>query len=219
MIHMLNLIITDAEIELVPAEIADHPSIRRRAKRRNKKGQELLLDSNYDYRAMRRLPQGERRGRPDIAHICLLNALDSIPSREGQLRVYVHTRNDRVFRFASETRLPRSQHRFYGILESLLKKEEGTDLIGYERLSLRQLVDRIEPDFSVAFSIRGSQLDISDRLNSAERVVAMVGGFPRGNFKSPALELADEVVRFYNRPLDAWTVVNGLICDYQRRGS
>lgn len=215
---MIHLILADCEIELVPREIAEHPLIARRARRRGKGAEGLLLDSNFDHRAMRRLPEGNRRGRPDIAHVCLLNALDSIPSRDGEMRTYLHTRDDIVMRIAPETRIPRSQNRFYGLMESIISRERGTDLIGFERMDLRTLVEGLKPDTVIAFSPQGETVDLGSVMKEGREIAAIVGGFPRGEFRSPVSELADSLVSIYGTSLDAWTVVGEIICRYRTRG-
>ncbi|MEO2151558.1 MAG: 16S rRNA methyltransferase, partial [Thermococcus sp.] len=86
---MLHLVIADSELELVPESIADHPAVVNYARRRGKKPEEVILEGSYHHAALRKLEDGERRGRPDIVHICLLNALESIANKEGKLRVYV----------------------------------------------------------------------------------------------------------------------------------
>lgn len=211
---MLLLTLVDAEIELVPDEIATHQAIIRRAKGRRVDPSEMLLDSNLDHRAMASLQDGARRGRPDIAHICLLAALDSIPSREGRMRVYVHTRHDIVMEFDPKTRIPRSQNRFYGLLEKLLSEGKGTELITVSRMSIRQLQKQLAPDLSLGFSRRGESGDLRSMLSGERKTMAMVGGFPSGYFRSPVGEIA-RIVRCYDEPLDAWTVVNEIICAYR----
>ncbi len=210
---VLFLTLVDAEIELVPEEIATHEVIVRRSRRRRMDPTEMLLDSNLDHRAMVGLEDGARRGRPDIAHICLLNALDSIPCREGRMRVYVHTRHDIVMEFDPRTRIPRSQNRFYGLLEKLLSQGRGTDLVKVWKMSLRQLQEQLDPDLSLGFSRRGEPADLRSVLSQGQKVMAMVGGFPSGYFRSPVEKMA-RIVRCYDQPLDAWTVVNLIICAY-----
>ncbi len=215
---MLHLAIVDAEIELVPPEIAGHPAIVRRARQRGKDPAALLLDSSADYRAMNGLADYRRRGRPDIAHLCLLNALGSIPCKEGALRVYLHTRQDLVLAFDRRTRLPRTQSRFYGLLEGLVSEGRGTGLITLRRMSLRELWRRLAPDVCLGLTRRGEKANLSSELSGGRTVMAMIGGFPEGGFRSPVCEFA-RLVSCYEHPLDAWTVVNEVICAYRSIGS
>ena len=97
---MLTLVLADTELERVPAAIQRHPSVRASARRRGKSPTSVLLDSSFHHAALEKVPEGERRGRPDIAHIVLVVALDSILNLEGGLRLFIHTRNDEVIQFA-----------------------------------------------------------------------------------------------------------------------
>jgi rRNA small subunit pseudouridine methyltransferase Nep1 len=212
---MLHLIIADAEIELVPPEIAAHREIRRRGRKMGKSPEEMLLDSSMDHRALRSMPEGVRRGRPDIAHVCLLVALDSIPCREGQLQIYVHTRHDIVLQFDPSTRIPRSQARFYGILEKILREEKGTDLIQFSRKDLKTLQGEISPDLSLGFSDKGESTYLPAELSKTDNTLAVVGGFPRGDFRSPVAAMADRMISSYGEELDAWTVVGEIIWAYK----
>ncbi len=83
---MLNLLLADAEIELIPREIFHHPSVKANAKRRGKPPAEILLDSTIHHSALRKLTEGERRGRPDLVHFYLLLALESIMNKRGLLK-------------------------------------------------------------------------------------------------------------------------------------
>jgi rRNA small subunit pseudouridine methyltransferase Nep1 len=212
---MLSIVIADSEIELVPDEIAGHAAIRRKAKRRGKPPAETLLDSNMDHVPMRRLVDGDRRGRPDIAHLCLLVALDSISSREGDLLVYVHTREDVILTFDPGTRLPRVQGRFYGILEKILTSETGTDLIGYDKMNLAGLCLKIAPDITLALTPSGKRSSLAEEMSGKEHVLSIIGGFPRGEFKSPVESLADATISCYPDSLNAWTVLNEVVFSYR----
>jgi rRNA small subunit pseudouridine methyltransferase Nep1 len=212
---MLSIVIADSEIELVPDEITGHAAIRRKAKRRGKPPGETLLDSNMDHVPMRRLVDGDRRGRPDIAHLCLLIALDSITSREGDLRVYVHTREDVVLAFDPATRLPRVQGRFYGILEKILSSETGTDLIGYSKKNLAGLCSEISPDKTLAFTPSGKRTSLVEQMSGDDHVLSIIGGFPRGEFRSPVESLADATISCYPDSLNAWTVLNEVVFSYR----
>jgi rRNA small subunit pseudouridine methyltransferase Nep1 len=74
---MLNLILVDSEIELVPREIANHPAVRINATKEKKPASQIILDSALHHSAMRRLPQADA-GRPDIVHFFLLLSLGSL---------------------------------------------------------------------------------------------------------------------------------------------
>ena len=69
---MLTLVLADTELERVPAPLQHHPAVRASARKRGRSPAAILLDSSMHHPALRRYSEGERRGRPDIAHIVLV---------------------------------------------------------------------------------------------------------------------------------------------------
>ncbi len=215
---MLHLVIADSELELVPDSIVDHPAVVNYAKRRGKKPEEVILDSSYHHSALRKLEDGDRRGRPDIVHICLLNALESIANKEGKLRVYVHTRNDEVIYIKPETRLPRNYNRFLGLMESLFKNKvvpQDLELLCLEEKSLGELVEEIGPDDVFVMHEAGELIkpwDFGKILAGLENPMVIVGGFPHGDFRS---QVEGKKLSLYREPLMAWTVVNEVLVNFE----
>ncbi len=205
---MANLVIADAEVELVPGRIASHSTVRAGASRRGRKPTECLLDSSLHYAAMRPLPDAVRRGRADIAHFCLLLSLDSIPSREGRLRTYLHTRNDQVMEFAQDVRLPKNFNRFQGLMESALisgsVEYEGRELVKVTRETLHELLRRLGGR-SVAMTEGGEPLTDYSLLRDANIIV---GGFPHGTFLSDTVSAGASEFSLYHSGLMAWTAVS-----------
>jgi len=107
--------LADSELELIPKRIASLPAIRRDAERRKKKAEELLLDSSLHHSAMKGLKEWERRGRPDIVHISLLIANESILNRENMLDMVVHTRNNEAIKIDPEMKVIKNYNRFKGL--------------------------------------------------------------------------------------------------------
>ncbi|MFA4647327.1 16S rRNA methyltransferase [Pyrococcus kukulkanii] len=214
----LHLIIADSELETVPESILDHPAIVNYARRRKKKPERIILDSTYHHSALRQLEDGERRGRPDIVHICLLNALDSILNKEDRLRVYVHTRNDYVIYIDPSTRLPRNYNRFIGLMESLFEKKtvpEDLKLLRLEKKSLNELISEINPDAVFIMHENGEFMipkHFGKLLSKFKRPVVIVGGFPHGDFRS---KVEGVKISLYREPLMAWTIVNEVIVSYE----
>ncbi|AFK22782.1 16S rRNA methyltransferase [Pyrococcus sp. ST04] len=214
----LHLIIADSELELVPKQIVDHPAIVNYARRRKKKPEQVILDSTYHHAALRQLEDGDRRGRPDIVHLCLLNALESILNKKDRLRVYVHTRNDYVIYIKPETRLPRNYNRFIGLMERLFEKKvvpEDLQLLRLEEKTLNQLISEINPDAVFIMHEKGEFMipkHFGKLLSKFKRPVVVVGGFPHGDFRS---EIDGIKISLYGEPLMAWTIVNEVIIPYE----
>ncbi len=218
---MLTLILADSELELVPPEIQRHPAIRRYAMKRGSSPAKILLDSSFHHPAMKRLDQGERRGRPDIVHLFMLLCLDSMLNAEGKLRAIVHTRNNEMIIASPETRIPKNYTRFVGLMEGLFENgrvpTEGTPLITLERgRDLAGILGDIGGK-KVALDPGGKAVDMRRYLARKKGDVTMVvGGFPHGEYNSPVKELCDEAISIFPNPLKVWTVVSEVLVTYRQ---
>ncbi len=218
---MLTLILAEAELELVPAALARHPAVRTSAKRRGRSPVSLLLDSSLHHPALKGFPEGERRGRPDIAHLFVLLCLDSRLNLAGELQTIVHTRNEDVIRFSRETRIPKNYTRFVGLMEDLFAKgqvPEDQPLITLERrVPLPQLLGGL-PGEKWAFTEDGEMIELLDEMSRVKGdLVALVGGFPHGSFHSDLRTICDRVVSIHDEPLRAWTVTSEILVTFAHR--
>ena len=211
---MLTLILADAELELVPPEIQKHPSVRASARKRGRSPTSILLDSSLHHPALRKSLEGERRGRPDIVHLVLVLALDSILNVEGGLRLFVHTRNDEVIQLAPKTRIPKNYTRFVGLIEDLFEKGEVPDenpLLHMDRgVSLEQLLAKVGGE-AWAFAEGGEAVDLGAEFARHEGDLIAVGG----GFRSPVATLCKRVVSLHPQPLKAWTVASEILVAYR----
>ncbi|AAM01419.1 ribosome biogenesis protein [Methanopyrus kandleri] len=221
----LCFVLAESELEFIPPKLRGHQHVVRWAKRRGKKPGECLLIASKHHVAMRdkRLPERDRRGRPDIVHVTLLHVLDSPASRENALDVYVHTRHDRVIWFRGDVRLPRDQYRFIGLMEQVLKEgqappDSDEPLIEVLDVSVWDVLEANE--VNVLLSERGDLIEpvgyMAGLLDAGvERIGVVVGGFPKGDFSEEFYDRADDVVRIYDEPLDAWTVAARIVTAFE----
>jgi len=221
---MLNLILVEAALEIVPPGIQHHPSVRRDAKRRGKRPGEILLDRSLHHAAMRGLPNALKRGRPDIAHFCLLEALGSPLNREGGLRVWVHTVGGQAIEVAPEVRLPRDGNRFKGLMEQLFEEgrvppQGGKALLSLRRMSLAELMEEIDPSLAVALTSHGRPAaleEVCGSLAGEGNPAVLIGAYPSGPMEEETLSLADDAVSIYPEALEAWVVTSRLIYAFER---
>jgi len=207
----LNLVFVEAALELVPSEILGHPSVRRNAKRRGKRPEETLLDRSLHHYAMTGLPGQEKRGRPDILHVCLLEAMGSPLNRTGNLRAWVSTPQGYVIDIDPSTRPPRDYNRFNSLMEQLFL--DGSSPPGVETPLLR--LSRV-----VALTSHGSPSSFAaaaEGLCGSGSPAVFVGAYPSGPMDEETLALADEALSVYPDPLEAWTVVSRLLYECERR--
>lgn len=217
---MLKLLLVDSEIELVPREIANHPAVRINATKRKKPASQILLDATLHHSAMRQLPQADRRGRPDIVHFFLLLSLESLLNRKGFLRTFVHTRNNELIVVDPSTRLPKNYPRFIGLMESLFVDRavppRGVPLLKLsEGYSFKRCLEEIAHSEVVVLSEQGTRAKLSQRFQGKKDLLCVIGGFPRGDFRSDVYSGADDVISVFDEPLTAWTVTSELIVNYE----
>lgn len=218
---MLHLILADSELETVPPEISSDKSIKRKARRRGRRPTELILDSNYYHKPMRKLEDSERRGRPDIVHVCILTALDSPLNHEGFLKFTVHTRQDKVIEISPKTRIPRSYNRFIGLMEQLFltgKVPPENPLLKIEDKPLAEKVKEIKPEKVLTLREDGrrtSRKELFQRMSKKEDLCVIVGGFPHGEFLSNVDSLSDKIIKIYSKTLEAVTAVTHFIQFYE----
>src|SRR5512136_303191 len=221
---MLTLVLAEAEVELMHAELTRHPAVIANARQRKKQPAQILLDSNYHHSAMTTLPEGRRRGRPDITHLFLLTALESILNKQGQLNIIIHTRNDMVITITPETRIMRNYERFLGLMETLFEKhvvpDEKQPLLSLrQNIPLKQAIEQVQADVVITFSKDGSAVIISDYFKELKKqkkrhLLCIIGGFPSGNFHTDLKTIATRNFSLYPEMLPAWTVASEILVNY-----
>ncbi len=214
---MLHIILFDSELETIPENLWIHPAVKKYAERRGKRPKNMLLDSSYHHQAIRKYFPGEenRRGRPDIVYLFLLNALESILNYENKLRIYIHTRNNDVIKISPETKIPRAYHRFVGLMESLFQNKYVPDkehpLMWMEKKDLFSLIKEIDIPNIFLMDENSTVSDPGEFLKPES--IVLIGGFPEGKFISNVNEYQRKSI--YNKRLMAWTVANEIIVNYK----
>jgi rRNA small subunit pseudouridine methyltransferase Nep1 len=218
------LVLAESELETVPREITGHRQVVASARRSGKNASRMILDASQHHAAMRRLPDGARRGRPDLVHLFLLTAMESRAAKRGQVRVAVHTRNDDWIEIDPTTRLIRNYVRFCGLIEKLFETgavpAETPLLTRTAKRPLLPALDAMEADRLIwldetAPRRRPAELFAKDDLD--RHVVAVIGGFPHGQFQTGAPKTAERV-SLWAETLPTWTVAAELTVHYGALG-
>jgi rRNA small subunit pseudouridine methyltransferase Nep1 len=222
---MLHLVFVETPLELVPPELLSHPSVRRNAKRRGKRPEETLLDRSLHHFAMDRLPSSEKRGRPDIIHFCLLEAMGSPLNRASLLRVYVNTIGGKIIDVSPCTRLPRDYNRFKSLIEQLLlygRAPTGGEepLLLLRDMRISDLVEEVKPTRVVALTSHGrlSSFQVAgETLSEVETPMALIGAHPSGPMDKETLAVADLQMSVYPDALEAWTVTSRILYEVEKQ--
>lgn len=210
-VSAMILVLAEAALELVPRELWRHPAVVKDARRRGKEPGRILLDRARHHTAMATLRSSERRGRPDIVHMCMLAFQYSLLNAAGKGSMFVHAINDVVIKIRPDTRPPKNYYNFVGLMEQLLAEgrvpPRGDPLMVVERKKLRDLLEELGGRWVVLHE-RGRRADPLELGRGLADSVVVVGGFPHGDFENKwVVEEAAGVYRIGDRPLDAWQVV------------
>ena len=224
---MLNLIIADASLETIPDNLYRHPSLRN-LRHSGKKPSDILLDRSLHHFAMisTGLEDLHKRGRPDILHIALINALSTPLYRNNLMRVFIHTINNNVIFVGDDVRIPKSYFRFEGLMLNLLKNKKiisDDDRILLEIRSQTNfkylLREIIKSEIVVGLSTTGRYrklesiaIDLSAQINPC----VVIGGFPKGYFSESVDSCFDKKYSISNMGLESQVVISRLIYEYEK---
>lgn len=218
---MLSLIIAESSLELVPREMWKHNSVTSYCRRAGKRPSEVLLDNSWHFAAMKGIENEIKRGRPDIVHFCMLEACSIPLYEEDELAVYIHTIHDKVIEVGRGVRLPKSYHRFAGIMEKLFleKKIRSGDqtLLTMRDMTFSELIDKIGPDKVVGLSPNGDESSYSEAAATCTDASCLViGGFPKGDFADSTKKRIDTLLSVDERSLEAHIVVARTLYEYEK---
>ena len=217
---VLNLVIAEAALELVPSKIAQHASVRNDAKRRDLDPSRIVLDRSIHHSAMGGLDEDHKRGRPDLVQLTLLSITSTPLYQSGGVKVYIHTRNDEVLEFRERTRPPKSYFRFRDLMQKVLVEKPGSGLIAYRESNIPDLLKSIRPDLSVGLSVMGKPMKLEElalEISGSKNPVVLIGGFPKGHFSPEATGSLDSLVRIDANSLDAHVVAARLVYEVEKR--
>lgn len=219
---MLSLVIAESALELVPSELQNHNSVLASARRFNKKPSEILLDVSWHFTAMKGIKDEIKRGRPDLIHFCLLEVC-SIPLYfENKIRVFVHTIDNKVIFIGKGVRLPKSYHRFAGLMEKLYSRgtieEYNKKLLEIKKIDFASLIGEIKPKKTLGLSRKGSSLsyqEVAQEIDDGTCIV--VGGFSKGQFSDKIKKHLDKILSVDRNPLEAHIIISRLLYEYEKR--
>ncbi|HWG89679.1 MAG TPA: 16S rRNA methyltransferase [Candidatus Thermoplasmatota archaeon] len=211
---MLTLVLAETELELVPEEIRSHPQVRRPLQGKDKRASRTLLDASLHHEALKYVHDGERRGRPDLPHLFMVLGLDSIANKRNELKLLVHTRHDELITIAPDTRIMRNYPRFVGLMEQLFQFREVPRDLALLKIEEGWTLERVLAEKTtgprIALSEEGRKVRpiqyFAERKAANPDLVCVLGGFPKGNFRSPVSRLVDETISIYPDPLSVWIV-------------
>jgi rRNA small subunit pseudouridine methyltransferase Nep1 len=235
LVAAVALVIAEASLETVPKQLVRHMSVIRHAEKLGKKPTEILLDRSYHHSAMvaGKLESMWKRGRPDIVHFALQEALSTPLYLENKLSVYVYTITNKVILIGSNLRMPKSYFRFEGLMMKLFKdkiiksqQDNGT---------LLELLDDVKFEHLIKNMARCSKsigLSSGGLASTAEEVVSkyidgtdpcqctiVIGGFPKGHFSDYISNYLDNSYSIGKTKLEAHVVIARVLYECEKKMS
>lgn len=214
--------LAESALELVPKELQKHNSVLAYSKRVGKKPPEVLLDVSWHFAAIKGIKDEIKRGRPDLVHFCLLECCTIPLYFENKLRIYIHTINDKVIFVGENVRLPKSYHRFIGLIEKLYLEgkieESGKKLLELKDMKFSDLIDKIGPKEIVGLSTKGETSSYEKFSRELDKDACIViGGFSKGHFSTAILERINRLASIDKNPLEAHVVISRVLYEYEKR--
>jgi len=170
---------------------------------------------------MKGLDNEIKRGRPDIIHLTLLSLCTTPVFYKNKIKIFIHTVNDEVISINNNTRLPKSYHRFQGLMEKLFltKKIESEDeiLMEMKNSSLSQLVSKIKPTQIIGLTTQGQKTSLDKLVEQIEENSCIIlGGFQKGHFNNETDKIIDKSFSINDSSLEAHLVASRLAYEYEK---
>ncbi len=218
---MISLILAESALELVPKELSSHQSVISHSKKLGKQPSKILLDTSWHFAAMKGLKNEIKRGRPDLVHFCILEATTIPLYKKNKIKFFIHTIDDKVIYFGENIKIPKSYHRFEGLIEKLFleKKIEsnGNLLLEIKEKSLVELIKEINPSKLIGFSRTGKKDSIEKIVSELpENSCLVVGGFQKGHFSDSVQGKVNKMFSINDESMEAHIVIARILYEYEK---
>ena len=218
---MISLILSESSLELVPPELKHHPSIISHANKLGKQPSEILLDNSWHFAAMKGIENEMKRGRPDLVHFSILEATTIPLYLTNKMKFYVHTLDDKVISFGENVCLPKSYHRFEGVIEKLYKERKiitnDDILLEIEDKTFSELLDEINPSKVIGFSTKGNRSSYEKVAGEVvDNTCIIIGGFQKGHFSNSITNKITDLYSVDDKPFEGHVVVARMLYEYEK---
>jgi len=218
---LISLILSQSSLELVPSELKHHPSVISHARKLGKHPSEILLDNSWHFAAMKGIENEMKRGRPDLVHFSILEATTIPLYLQNKMKLFVHTIDDKVISFGENVHIPKSYHRFEGVIEKLYQEKKITTnddiLLEIKEQTFSELIDEINPSKVIGFSTKGLK-------NTYEKIAAeitdntciVLGGFQKGHFSDSVENKITDLYSVGDESFEGHVVVARMLYEYEK---
>ncbi len=218
---MIFLILAESGLELVPSNLQKHVSVISHAHKLRKDPSKILLDNSWHFAAMKGIKDEIKRGRPDLVHFCILEATTIPLYKKNKIKIYIHTTDDKVIYFGDNVNIPKSYHRFEGLMEKLFLEKtieaNGNVLLKIKEKSFSDLIDEIKPSKVVGFSTRGKKNSYENTISEMpEDCCLVIGGYQKGHFSDMVQRRIDQLISIGDSSFEAHVVVARILYEYEK---
>ena len=218
---MITLILSESSLELVPSELKDHPSVVSHARKLGKYPSEILLDNSWHFAAMKGIENEIKRGRPDLVHFSVLEATTIPLYLQNKMKLFVHTIDDQVIFFGKNVHIPKSYHRFEGVVEKLYQEKKiitnNDVLLEIEKKTFAELFDEINPSKVIGLSTKGIKSTYEKiAAEVSNNTCIVVGGFQKGHFSNSVEDKIDDLYSIGNESFESHVVVSRILYECEK---
>ncbi|MEK6865092.1 MAG: ribosome biogenesis protein [Thermoproteota archaeon] len=218
---MISLVLAESALELVPLELQDHPSVLSHAQKLGKDPSEILLDNSWHFAAMKGINNEIKRGRPDLVHFSILEATTIPLYLQNKIKIYIHTIDDKVIYIGENVHIPKSYHRFEGLIEKLFLEKtirfDTSILLEIKEKSFSELINEIKPSKIIGFSTKG-ELRSFEKISSeiSDNTCIVIGGFQKGHFSESTKSKINHLFSIDNLSYEAHVVIARILYEYEK---
>ena len=218
---MISLILSESALELVPYELQEHPSIASQAKKLGKHPSEILLDNSWHFAAMKGIKNEIKRGRPDLVHFSILEATTIPLYYQNKLNLFVHTIDNKVIHFGKNVHIPKSYHRFQGVIEKLFQDKKVLSknelLLEIKDQTFSELIHEINPSSVIGFSTNGQSSSYQKIASEIpENSCIVIGGFQKGHFSDSTQSEITNLYSIGNDSFEGHVIVSRILYEYEK---
>jgi len=218
---MISLILSESALELVPSELKHHPSVISHARKLGKLPSEILLDNSWHFAAMKGITNEIKRGRPDLVHFSILEATTIPLYLKNKMNLFVHTIDDKVIYFSPNVHVPKSYHRFEGLIEKLYQEKEITTnndvLLEIKEKTFPELLDEINPSKVIGFSTEGTPSSYEKiAADISDDACIVLGGFQKGHFSDSITNKISDLYSVGDESFEGHVVVSRILYEYEK---
>jgi rRNA pseudouridine-1189 N-methylase Emg1 (Nep1/Mra1 family) len=137
-----------------------------------------LINGSIHQHLLKDVPLSERYDRPDILHFGLLLTLNLMQEYNEPFEIYFQLEKH-IYQILPDTKLPRDQQRFYGIIEQLIQNYKPSPYIKRLEINLNEL---IKEDQIILFDIGGETTieEIDPKNLTTNNTTIVYGAFAHG---------------------------------------